>query len=351
MTSGNWLQTALSVMILAALPASGNYQLNSYGFGTGGTAGTSSSNYSINGIAGDTAGSTSSSNFKIGGGETYAKQANVPTVAIANNAQWYNKLQLTIGPQSNPSDALFAVAISTDNFATTQYVKSDLTVGASLALADYQTYAAFGSASGVLIRGLNSGTVYTVKAKAYRGHYTESGYGPTANVATANPQLAFDINVSAANNPSAPPYVANFASLLPASVANASLPIWINFASNAESGGNVYLAGKNAGLKSATTAYTIASQSGDISSLSEGFGAQVSSVTQTSGGPLSASAPYNGSGSIVGIADTLLRTIVSATAPIVGGQSSIILKAKSQALTPSSEDYSEILTLVAAASF
>ena len=351
MTGGRWLQAVLSAVMLAALPASGNYQLNSYGFGTGGTAGTSSANYSINGIAGDMAGSAASANFKIGGGETFAKQADAPTVTIANNAQWYNKLLLTIGPEGNPSDALFAVAISTDSFATTQYVKSNLTVGSSLTLADYQTYAAFGSGSGVLIRGLKSGTVYTVKAKAYRGHYTESGYGPTANVATADPQLSFDINVSAANTVTAPPYVASFGNLLPSSVTNAPLPIWINFASNAESGGNVYLTGQNAGLRSATSTYTIASQSGDISALSEGFGAQVASVTQTSGGPLSASAPYNGGGSIVGIADTVYRTIITATAPVVGGQSSVTLKAKSQALTPASSDYSELLTLVAAASF
>lgn len=351
MTGGKWLQTVISAMMLAALPASGNFQLNSYGFGTGGTAGTSSSNYSINGIAGDMAGSASSSNFKIGGGETFAKQADAPTVAIANSSLWYNKLLLTIGPEGNPADALYAVAISTDSFATTQYVKSDLTVGSSLVLADYQTYAAFGSASGVLIRGLKSGTVYTVKAKAYRGRYTESGYGPTANVATANPQLSFDINVSAANTVTSPPYVANFGNLLPSSVINTPLPIWVNFASNAESGGNVYLTGRNAGLRSTTSAYTIASQSGDISALSEGFGAQVASVSQSSGGPLSASAPYNGAGSMVGIADTVFRTIIKATAPVVGGQGSITLKAKSQAITPSSSDYSELLTLVAAASF
>lgn len=351
MTGGTWTNLAFSAMMLAALPASGNFQLNSYGFGTGGTAGTSSSNYSINGIAGDTAGSTSSSNFKIGGGETYAKQANAPTVSLVNNAQWYNKLLLTIGPESNPSDALFAVAISTDSFATTQYVKSDLTVGSTLALADYQTYAAFGSGSGVLIRGLKAGNVYTVKARAYRGKYTESGFGPTASASTSDPQLSFDINVSAANTPSSPPYIASFGNLLPSSITNAPLPLWINFGSNAESGGNVYLLGQNTGLRSATSAYTIASQSGDISALSEGFGAQVASVTQTSGGPLSATAPYNGSGSNIGIADTVYRTIVTASAPIVGGQSSVTLKAKAQTITPSSSDYSELLTLVAAASF
>jgi hypothetical protein len=100
-------------------------------------------------------------------------------VTLVNSSNWYNKLLLTIGPEANPSDAKFAVAISTDNFVTTQYVKSDFTVTSTLSFTDYQTYAAWGSGSGVMVRGLTRSTVYTVKAKAYRGHYTESGYGPT----------------------------------------------------------------------------------------------------------------------------------------------------------------------------
>lgn len=347
----DFIRTVLAGIMLAALPASGNFQLNSYGFGTGGTAGTSSSNYSINGIAGDTAGSTSSSNYKIGGGETYAKQANVPTVALVNSSNWYNKLLLTIGPEANPSDAKFAVAISSDNFTTMQYVKSDFTVSSTLAFADYQTYAAFGSGSGVLVRGLRSGTVYSVKARAFRGKYTESGFGPAATAATANPQLSFDINVSAANVAGTPPYVASFGNLLPASVTSTSQPVWVNFASNAESGGNVYVTGKNAGLRSTTASYTIASQTADINAIAEGFGVKVASAAQTSGGPFAAAAPYNGSGTTVGLTDTLYRTLFSTLAPIVGGTGSVNLLAKSRSITPASADYAEILTLVAAARF
>ena len=346
-----WIHIILAGLMVSALPASGNFQLNSYGFGTGGTAGVSSSNYSINGIAGDTAGSTSSSNYKVGGGETYAKQAHVPTVTLSNLSSWYNKLQLVIGPSANPSDAKFAIAISPDNFATTYYVKSDLTIGTTLVFADYQTYAALGSSTGVIVRGLSSGTTYTAMAKAYRGKYTESGYGPTSTAATANPQLSFDINVSAANTQGAAPYIADFGSLLPASVTTTTQPVWVNFGSNAESGGNVFVTGKNTGLRSTTAGYTIAAQTGDISALAEGFGLQVASVTQSSGGPLVSSSPYNGSGNNVGLADSLYRTIFQATAPVTGGAGSVNLKAKSQQITPASSDYSELLTLVAAANF
>src|SRR5665647_3499990 len=109
----------LSLLILAALPASNNFHLNSYGFGTGGVDSASSNNYKINGIAGDVAGAAASTNYRAGAGETYAKQANVPLATITNGGSWYNKLNVVIGAQNNPSDAVFAVAISSDNFVTT----------------------------------------------------------------------------------------------------------------------------------------------------------------------------------------------------------------------------------------
>src|SRR6185369_5997528 len=107
-----WLGSVMMLM-LAALPSSSSFKLNSYGFGTGGVDNASSTNYRINGVAGEVAGSQSSTNYAAGAGEAYEKQANVPTATIANTGNWYNKLHLLIGPENNPSDALFAVAIST----------------------------------------------------------------------------------------------------------------------------------------------------------------------------------------------------------------------------------------------
>lgn len=345
-----WLAAGLVGVMLAALPASGNYKLNSYGFGNGsGTGG--STNYSLNGTTGEVAGSATSVNYKLGAGENAEKQANVPTATLTNDAQWYNKLHLTIGPENNPSDALFAVAISTDNFATTKYVKNDFTVTSTQNFADYLTYAAWGSASGVIVRGLAPGTVYTVKVKAFRGKFTESAYGPTASAATQNPQLSFDIDVAATDISTSPPYQLSFGTLPVSTVTDAPQKVWVSLDTNGESGGRVYLSGKNGGLRSGTDNYTITAVTADLATLPEGYGVQGASATQTSGGPFALSAPYNGTAQNVALADTVIREIFASTGPVIGGRGSLLLKAKTKPLTPAASDYTETLTAIAAASF
>lgn len=351
--SGRWIAWVMTGWLLASLPTSTNFELNSYGFGNGGTANSSSTNYHVNGLTGEVSGSASSTNYKVGAGENYVKQANVPTIALSNDTgSWYNKLRVTIGPQNNPSDALFAVAISTDGFTTTQYVHSDLTVGSTLSFSDYQTYAAWGGSSGVIVRGLASSTVYTVKAKAFRGKFTESAYGPVASASTVNPQLSFDIDVAATDISTSPPYVVNFGTIPVSTVTNSGVRVWISLDTNAESGGMVYVSGQNAGLRSADAAYTIAAQTGDLSTLAEGFGVQGKSIAQTSGGPLALDSLYNVSGTNVGVEDSLIRQIFNTSGvPIVGGRGSFIMSAKTKPLTPASADYAEVMTAIASASF
>src|SRR5258708_6903321 len=118
----SWFVMLCSSLLMASLPASTNYQLNSYGVGTGGTANSSSTNYRINGLSGEQAGSASGSNYKVGAGENYLKQANIPILTLTNGNNWYDKLKLVLDPQNNPTDAKFVVAISTDGFTTTKYV-------------------------------------------------------------------------------------------------------------------------------------------------------------------------------------------------------------------------------------
>lgn len=348
--SGKWLWPGVALLI-AAMPAGNDFKLNSYGFGTGGVDVSSSQNYKMNGVAGEVAGSQSSTNYRAGAGEAYEKQAHVPTVSLTNSNNWYNKLRLTIGPQNNPGDALFAVAISTDGFATTEYVQSDFTVGPTLDFNDYQTYSTWGASSGVFVRGLKHGTVYSVRAKAWRGQFTESAFGSTASATTADPQLSFDLDVSATDASTSPPYLINFGDLLAGAVTDAPQRVWVSLETNGESGGKVYVSGQNSGLRSSASAYTIASQTGNLSSMSEGFGAQGTSATQTSGGPLLLAAPYNVGGSLVGITDAAMREIFSSSVPVVGGRGSFLLKAKARSLTPASGDYAELMTAVASASF
>ncbi len=347
-----WNARILLVGIMfAAMPTSTNYSLNSYGFGSGGTANSTSANFGLNATAGEQAGSTSSANYNLGAGEKYVKQANVPTLTLVNSARWYNKLLVTIGTQNNPTDATYSIAISSDNFVTTQYVKSDHTIGSTKTFADYLTYAGWGGAAGSYIVGLIPGTTYIAKASAYRGQFTESGYGPTSTAATSPPLLTFDIDVAPTDISTNPPYQVNMGDLLPASIVDSTDRIWTTLDTNAESGGTVYLSGINGGLKSLAANYTIVSSSGDLAGQVEGFGAQVASTGQASGGPLSSTALYGGTAQIIGVADSQIRAIFTAANPIISGRGSFILKAKSAALTPSSADYTEVMTVIASASY
>src|SRR5205085_2673837 len=115
--------------------------------------------------------------------------------------------------------------------------------------------------------------------------------------------------------------------------------------------GNVYIYSLNGGLKSTSASYTLASATADLSTASEGFGAQIASAGQTSGGPFSKVSPYNGSGNNVGVLGTTISTIFSSNAPVTGASGAVQLQVRPSSITPEATDYSDTLTVVAAASF
>ena len=116
------------MVAMVLFPSSQNYQLKSYEFGGGGGT-AASENYTQEGIVGEQATTDQASeNFRIGSGLNVVQQANVPTVTITNDANWYNKLKVIIGIENNPTDTVYAIAISSDDFVTTNYVQSDNTV-------------------------------------------------------------------------------------------------------------------------------------------------------------------------------------------------------------------------------
>ena len=275
----------------------------------------------------------------------------MPTVATFDNpSNYYNKLHLVVGPQNNSSDTKFAIAISSDSFVTTYYVKSDNSVGGTLALTDYQTYAQWGGASGITIVGLQPSTTYSVKIKAMQGKYTETDWGPVASVATVSPQITFDIDVSPTDTETVPPYAVDLGDLNPGSVVTGASRIWVDFDTNANSGGSVFVYGQNAGLKSTSAGYTIATINGDLTG-SAGFGAQAASVAQTSGGPMTMDTFYNLSGNNVGLTDNSVRQIFLTNSPVVAGRASFLIKAKSDNSVPTASDYTEALTVVASANY
>lgn len=341
------------VFVFLVMPASTNYQIKSYGFGGGGES-MDSASYSLEAILGqqDSA-SMSSSTYNVRGGLIFSQMSNVPPApSLTNPNNYYNKLLLVIDQGGNASDTKYTVAISDDNWTTTRWVQSDNTVGSTLGIEDYQTYANWGSGSGENVIGLTYNKTYHVRVKALQGEFSETGLGPQASATTSNPTLDFDIDVSSSDTETAAPYTVAFGSLSAGTVNTASSKVWVDIDTNGEAGGYVYISGANSGLKSAATNYTISAVSGNLSSLGEGFGAQNSTDTESSGGPLVAQSPFNGSSESVGVIDTTTRELYSTSGvPISGGRGSFILKVKPSSTTPASTDYADTLTIISSATF
>lgn len=270
---------------------------------------------------------------------------------LDNPSSYYSKLRLIINTSGNSSDAKFAVAISKDSFASTQYVQSDGTVGGSLGTEDYQTYAAWGGATGSYIIGLDHSTNYEVKVKAMHGNFTETGFGPIASAATSPPSLIYDIDVASTDTETSPPYQIDFGSLLPGVVADSPQKIWLDIETNAEYGVRAYISGQSGGLASSSASYTINSATADLASAAEGYGGRSASTGQTGGGPLAPTSPYDGVADNIGIINSAVRQLYSSPGPVFSGRASILLKIKSKEMTPSADDYRETLTVIAAASF
>lgn len=334
--------TALATVVFAAFSSSPSYQLQNYGLSSGGTSNSTSSSYKLNATSGEVSGSqTTGAADAVKSGEIETQQANTPLAPTLSNGSnvYYNKLQLIINKGgSDASDYTYSVAVSTDNFTTTNYVQADGTIGAT---AVYQTYALWGGASGTFIIGLNPSTTYKAKVNAVQGNFTASPYGAIATATTANPSLSFSLT----------PNTLNLGNLYPNTIISGASNISMTFDTNAASGGAVYVAGKNSGLSSAASASLIAAVNADLTSQTEGFGLVGLTTGQTSGGPLSIVSPFNGSGSTVGAPGTAFKQLFSTTTALVGGSGTASVKAKASSETSVATDYTETLTFIASASF
>lgn len=339
--------------MILVMPSSTTYELEGYAIGGAGGIGESET-YDMNASLGEVSGSQMvGEEYDIGPGLSFVQQAFTPPApTLSNPANYYNKLLLVVNPGGNPSDAQFAVAISTDGFVTSQYVKADGTVGETLELADYRTYTQWGEVEGELIIGLESNTTYEVRAAAMQGAFTETGYGPIASAATQGVSLTFDLDVSAVDENTAPPHIVDLGILTAGDVVTATDKIWIDLSTNGEGGGFVYVYSAYGGLQSDSASYLIDSISGNLSSANEGYGIRADSLAQASGGPFQALSPYDGSGENIGAVTLETSTLLNSDqAPIVNGRASLLVKAKVSTQTPAAGDYTDALTLIASAAF
>lgn len=341
--------------VVLAGPTSPNYELKDFVFGSGAGIGSTSPAFSLLGVLGETDVTRPGSiNYKLGAGLVYTLQANVPPApTFTNPDNFYNKLKIVISQGGNPSDAKYAIAISSDNFVSdTKYVQNDNTVGAALGLEDWQIYSGWGGAAGVNIIGLSPNTTYTVKAAAKQGNFTEVGFGPTAQAATVGAQLSFDIDVAPTDTETNPPFSVSMGELTAATVITAANKVWVDVDTNGTGGARVYVQGANNGLLSSNTAYTINTVSSNLASANEGYGARGSNTSQTAGGPMQILSPYNGAGDNVGLLDTNKRVIFDSSGqPVTAGRVAFEIKAKASNVAKGASDYADTLTVIASATF
>ena len=333
----------------AVAPSSTNYTLRNYDFGNGGDSSSSTNfglNSLVNGLSGNQASSTT---YKVYPGIIPTQNANVPPApTFTNPSHEYNRLRITLNEGNNPDGTNYAIAISDDSFATTLYIQPDFTIGSSYSISNYQDYTTWGGASGFWVLGLETDTTYDIKVKALNGDYSGSAFGPTAAATTEPTTISFAIETSTSPTP---PYNVAFTNLAPGSVVTADADINVSISSNARFGGKVYVKDDNSGLSSLSASYIINSATANLAVASQGYGAQVTNTNQTEGGPLLAVSPFDSGADSVGALSTTQQAILSSVGYIDGGSAVVRLKAKSNIAVPSSGDYADSLTLIAATSF
>ncbi len=336
------LRTLTAAFLLAVMPSSSNYVLHSYDFGNGsGTA--SGTTYKMNGTVGRPSGALSSATYMLPAGIKASTSVSAPAApTFINASNNYDRLHLTLATSSLPSDTKYLIAISSDGFATAKYVQTDNTIGSVVNINNYQVYAAWGGASGFSILGLASNTTYSVKVAALQGSNTGSGFGPIASAATVSPTVTLALSTSLT---STPPFTTTFSSLAPGTPINGNATLIAAITTNAINGGALAIYDQFGGLKSTAANYTLASASANLSVAQNGYGAQVTTATQTSGGPIVSASPYNGSGNTVGALTTSQQTLASFSNPITNGNITTALIAKTDSSVPSAGDYADTVTL------
>jgi hypothetical protein len=177
-------------------PSSSNYELKQYSFGSGGSStDMQSANSRLFGNSGEVEFDPSSTNYTFQGGLNYSLQTSTPlTPTLTNPSAFYDRLHGVINPGTDPSDTTYAIAISLDNFVTTNYITSANTLSSTLDATMYQTYAGWGSSAGFIVTGLDMESTYQIKVKAVHGVYTESSYSAAASAITDVPNLTLSLS-------------------------------------------------------------------------------------------------------------------------------------------------------------
>lgn len=275
-------------------------------------------------------------------------------VALCGTGGCYDKARFEVIVNSNPSDTLYTIAISMDNFVNDiRYIDGATFRPEAIGnhdINDFRTQA-YWEAEVFNIKALASNTLYTIQISALSGDFTQSDYSKTSSTTTGIGAIYFDIDIAnsgGTTTESSSPYTIAFsgANNLIGGAAASKAPslVWLDIDSNSSGGVAVVAFGKNGGLYSPTTTQTISSTNADLDSSSEGFGLQSFYVyNDTSGylGNLTTTTNYAGSVNTVGAVTTTANKIYDGSGPISNGRVGMYLIAKAGTNKTPATDYSE----------
>ncbi|MFZ6022172.1 MAG: hypothetical protein ACOYT9_01735 [Patescibacteria group bacterium] len=309
---------------------------------------TSSNNYKtlVQGGNGVEFGQISSTLYKIGSGQGYTFMANVPKLTCfetttdsgtttctglpAGNGMvgecglggCYDRAMFQIDTQGNPTDTLYSIQVSKDNWSTIYVVDGtthQLKAYSSKAIGDYRTKSQWESTpwNSANLMNLSPNTEYKMRVTALHGDFTETPPGPSKTTTTALPTLSFDIDIGAdINANSNAPYAVDFGALNPETPKFLTTQrIKLEVSTNAQSGVSLYVRDQFSGLRSTSTNYTLQSSTEDLSNPAsqDGFGLQKTSTSQSvvSQGYMISSSTYDVAGSNVGSVSSLSHTLAA----------------------------------------
>ncbi len=278
-------------------------------------------------------------------------------VAICGGTGCYNKARFEIDTKGNPSDTLYSILISEDNFASdTRYIDSSSFRPENYSnhdISDFMTQQDWESET-FNIQGLSANTTYYIKIVALKGDFTQTDPGPSSNATTASGFVFFDIDIAGQGQTTAEssqPYSISFAGayeLIGGSAAiTAGDRIWMDAESNSEGGFAIIINGANGGLYSSTTTQLLASATANLDQVSSGFGVQSEYVNSDSSfSTISVGTDYSGTINSVGAISTTPQPVYQSSGPVIDGRMALKVIAKPGTSYTPATDYQETITLI-----
>ena len=283
-------------------------------------------------------------------------------VALCGPGGCYDRARFEIEGYGNPSDTLYMIQISEDDFTSDiRCVDASTNKPKTLSscdINDFRTKEGWEQPD-FNLKGLDSGIEYYLRITAFHGDFTQSDFSIPATATTSMGYLEFDIDIAPDDGYTTktnPPHTISFIgeeALLPGGVpVTSSSLIWLDLLSSSYGGVAIIQYGKNGGLYSPTTSETILSENEDISiPNSDGFGLQNYYVNFNGDSPyygeITPTSNYTGTDYMVGEVSQDAKKIYEATGLIVDGRMALYLKARASSERTPSTDYSENIYFIA----